>query len=679
MNDDIITRILAAAERLAPLYPPPAELDAKTRKSADAALDGIVLAYYQGNHRLQVGRHNTDWHASGEHKELHSHVYGTGFIRHLAVAYHVTREEKYAEAARDYYTEFISAWPVEQVGENEAVDSTLCLSGRNAGWAQSLSLLAPSEVFDERLLRRIVDFISGQLEFLIPNIKPVINWRVFEARSQLKCSLYLAFVDQAPRWQKHAVRILNDAWHRQFLPDGVHYECNPIYHGGMAGTFLDFFRLGRLMPELGLCMELDRFKPMYDFSLACTKPNGYLCGIHDSQSEFVGHLRDGVHTEGHKAVDKRKEWEEFHREFDLPLEYPQTSQIFPYAGFAFMRTDWDEDALWMSFDATRWGSGHCHLSRNATQLHAHRQSMVIDPGWLDYGATDWGFYGKSTRAHSTCSLNRLNQSSTNPDRFEHHGAPGYDAVLSVYDGGYWDSVLAWGFTHADRGLWAEHGRILFRVEDRFALVADSMFRLPRNPEDPDDDRPSFECTWQLAPSAEIALDPEGNRVVAQWRDAGLLLLTPIRPDNSVYEVHEGETHPLRGWVPGEGEHQPAPQVVITTPRMTRQHDYCVSVLVPYAGRGTPNVSVEAKSPMGQIGHVRLCWEDGTEDAIYWACNFNMMIGKWPDFDTDGSLVHLRKDADGTVIGGCCVDGTYFEPFTEQTRQRPETFVIEPMV
>jgi hypothetical protein len=675
MNTTLAAQLQAAAERLLPLHPRLTTLGERTLAIAEAAVEGFVLYHYLGEQRAYLGRQNINWLSKTSVGEGQSSffAYSTPFILPLAQAYQVTRDERYAEAARDYFTEFMTAWPLAGVGQNPNADSTLCLSGRNANWAHSLHLLAASPAFDEALLARIIAFITGQFAFLVPNIKSVINWRVFEARSLLNGCLFLPFIGPANDWRQHAVRILNDAWYRQFLPDGVHYERNPIYHGGMAGTFRDLLRVGRLLPELGLVMTVDRLLPMYDFSLACTKPSGYLCGIHDSQSEFTGHLRDGRHTAGHKGVNKTQEWEDFRREFDLPLTRPATSQVYPNAGLAFLRTAWDEDAAWLSFDASTWGSGHCHLSRNALQLHAHRQSMVIDPGWLDYDNSDWGTYGKSTGAHSTCTLNGLNQSQTNPRCFVHHGVPGYDALFSTYEGGYWNTTLAWTFSHARQGIWAEHGRLVFWIQDRFAFVADSMFRLPHQLGDPETERPSYECTWQLAPSAQITLEPEQNRARAQWRDAGLLLLTPIRPEGSRYDIHEGEKSPLRGWVPGEGQRHPAPQLVLNTPRMDRQHDYYVSALVPYAGQTAPEVTVEAKSPMGQTGFLRLRWADGTEDTVYWACNLNMMLGTWPDFETDSSLVHLRKDASGKVISGCCVNGTFIAPFSPQNRPKPETF------
>ncbi len=662
-----------------PIFPaPPRELSDDQQRYADLAVEGIVVVHYQGEHHVRLGRTDIVWLKDGNCTQIDHFVLGCAFISHLAQAWTVTGKIDYARAARDFMGEFMTAWPADAIGTGErtdTVDSTLTLGGRNAGWCRSLPLLLDSPCFDDAFVSRLVEYLAAQFQFLRQHVKSEINWRIFNARDLLTGSLYLSFLEAAADWKEYAVMVLNDGWLRQFLPDGVHCERNPIYHCGMVRTFQGFYELGCKMPELGLIMNLEQLIRQHDFIIACVKPNGYLCGIHDSQSEYTGHRRDNIHTTSHKGVDSTATWQAFLKKYDLPLKYPPASQVFPDAGLAFFRTGWDEEAMWMSFDATRWGGGHCHLSRNAVQLHAFRQSMVIDPGWLAYDGGEWGMYGKSTLAHSTCNLNRMNQSSTNPSIMKTFQAPGYDAVLSIYEGGYWDTDLKWNFTHAARGIWAQHGRILFRVGGRFAFVADSMYRLPHDPEDPEVERPDYECVWQLAPGADIDLQSQQNQATARWRDAGLLLSTPIRPGDSEYRIHCGETDPLRGWSPGEGEHYPAPQIVLNTPRMSNRHDYYVTLLVPFQGGDAPNVRIDSKSPMGQTGYVVLNWEDGSRDAIHWGCNLNLMLGKTQEFATDSSLVHLRYDAAGSISGGGCVNGTYMKPFTNEVREQPATFVF----
>ena len=183
----------------------------------------------------------------------------------------------------------------------------------------------------------------------------------------------------------------------------------------------------------------------------------------------------------------------------------------------------------------------------------------------------------------------------------------------------------------------------------------------------------MECNWQLSEDSSVELAPDASRAVAQWPEANLLMLFPIKPEGTSLASHKGEEEPLRGWLPGEEEFLAADQLSLYTERMEKQHDYFVSILIPSSGTNIPDVEVETKSPLGQVGYVKLKWPDGRSDEIYWGCGFAMMIGEQHDFSTDSSLVHLSKDKHGRVTEGCCVNGTYLAPYHEGIKDKPETF------
>ena len=680
MRDDVILTdkplpdaIVEAAPNCA-AFAFPTTLNDHTRRIADLAVEGTFVATYNGEHFIKLGRKNITWHAPDNGERLHM-VLRMRPVMALAQAYAATGQNEYAVAAADYMHEFMDGFPLEPDGAHKKYRSTLDLCIRSRYFAQSLQLVARSEPFDDALLTRLMHYLARQFQFLRENISTTINWRVHNARDLLIGALHLPFLKGADDWRDFAVKVLNDAWHRQFLPDGVHYERNPVYHLGMTSTFAQLYELGQSIPDLGIAVTLEGLEKAYDFVLACAKPNGYLCGLHDSQSEFTGHVRDGKYEEGHKSVDNEKSWRAFREKFDLSTEYPSPSQYFPDAGLGFFRTGWTEDDAWVSFDATRWGGGHCHLGRNSVQLHANRRSLVIDPGWLEYSSNDWGVHGRSTRAHNTCNLNGLTQVQTNPSRTFHHHAPGYETMFSVYEGGYWDTELKWNFTKAGQGVWAEHARTMFWVQDRFMFVADSMYRLPQHENESPDEAPSFEINWQLSDGPQLDLATDASRAVAHFGDSNLLLLFPIRPEGATLTAHTGEMDPIRGWVPGDHKHRPAPQLCLSVPHMTKQHDYYVSVLVPYTTEKPPAVNVDATSPLGTVGHVKLKWEDGSSDEVHWGCGFGLMSGNVDDFETDSSLVHLRRDASGKVVKGCCVDGTYLSPWATTPQAKPETFTI----
>lgn len=673
---DLAGALQQAAAKLQHVWPDPTELNDRQKRVADLAIDGTYVHVYNGEHLIKLGRRDIDWHGlDANGKERLSMVRRMPAISALAHAYHVTRENEYAAAAADYIREWMKGFPVDESGTHPKATSTLDLCIRNRGWAQALHLVVDSPAFDQAFLERILAYVSEQFRYLKENMSTTINWRVHNARDLLIGALFLDFLPPASEWRRYAIAALNDAWHRQFLPDGVHYERNPIYHMGMTSTFTTLYELGRAMPELGVHVDFDHLIKAYDFMLACTKPNGYTCAIHDSQSESTGHLRDGRHTEGHKGVDLRRSWENFREKFDIGLKLPSTSQYFPDAGLGFFRTGWGEDDAWVSFDATQWGGGHCHLSRNAVQFHANRRTLVVDPGWLEYSSNEWGVHGRTTRAHNTCNLNGYSQVQTNPTDTRHYAARGYEAMHSKYEGGYWDTALKWNFSHAGDGHWAEHARTMLWVQDRFLFVVDSMFRLPRSTDEAPEDAPSFELNWQLSEDAKLTLADDASRAAAHFGESNLLLLFPIRPDGAQLASHTGETGPLRGWLPGEHQHRPASQLCLNTPRMTNQHEYYVSVLVPYTTDEPPAVDVEAKSPRGTVGFVKLRWADGSADEIHWGCGFNIMIGQADDIETDSSLVHLRRTPEGRIARGCVVNGTYLRPIDENVRARPATWAF----
>lgn len=643
------------------------------RETADLAVEGIILSVYNGVNRYELKGRKVEWDLHRQGDEGCRFMFRLPIIAPLMRRWEETGKFCYPEAAVDYINDYIAAFPVVPHDVNSL---DLCI--RNAILAKHLGLFARCPVVDQAFLNNLIVCIKRESDWLSDNIKPNINWRVFNANQLLMTALQMRFLPESQCWIDHAVPVLNDALHRQFRVDMTHYECNPTYHIGMTHVFLGLWKLAGQMPELGLRITRDQVAPMFDFIAALARPNGYSCAIHDSQGDHAGNQKTATGQAaygGHKGVNPLNIYDKLRRGAGLDASRPATSRYFEGAGLGLFRTGWEEDDEYVTFDATRWGGGHCHLSRNAIQLHAFRRSMIVDPGWLAYEANEWGVHGRSTRAHSTCTLNGLNQQIANPSRTEWYHADGYDAMFSDYDGGYWDTELKWNFTHAAKGLWASHKRTMLWAQKKFLFVVDSIYRLPRTPGDPQAERPSVECNWQLSEDAELTLAPDASRAVARWPEANLLMLFPIRPEGTTLKSHCGEKDPLRGWLPGEGDCLAAHQVSLTAERMEKQHDYFVSILIPSRGEDVPTVEVEAKSPLGTVGYVKLKWSDGTSDEIHWGCSFEIMIGKNKDFATDSSLVHIARGADGRVMTGCCINGTYMEPFTRQHLQEPETFLI----
>ena len=350
-------------------------------------------------------------------------------VAHFAAMYVATGDDRYALAARTAIDAYIAHNPTREDWKPHRGDSQLTTTGRIGrlqmhGWTVALPALLNHPAFDDAFLNAVLDSIVCQINWSIEVIPPSINWRIAAADCIMLTALRLPHLPDAPRWRAFGVAVINDAYHRQFLPDGANYERTPNYHTWMTYCLTDCWRLNRAMPELGFKFDTRQLMRMWDYALSTTRPNGSFNAMNDNMS-----VRTGPYVKGHWKYAVREDRQRFRDELGMDDALPPTTGFFPDAGHALLRTDWSQDATYVTFDATRDGGGHCHLSRNSVQLHAHGRTLVPDPGVRNYDASDPRMaYMKTTRAHSTCNLNGLNQTLASPTRTTMQSAPGAHLV-----------------------------------------------------------------------------------------------------------------------------------------------------------------------------------------------------------------------------------------------------------
>jgi hypothetical protein len=217
----------------------------------------------------------------------------------------------------------------------------------------------------------------------------------------------------------------------------------------------------------------------------------------------------------------------------------------------------------------------------------------------------------------------------NPHHTRACHAPGYDFVTSIYEGPYWSKPYYWNFS-AGRGsaLRASHHRMLLWLHGRAVIVLDSLHREPKNIPEGEGEAPSLEANWQLCEGGQITIEDEA-RVVADYGDSKLLMLFPLRWPDLKLSLHEGETEPLRGWLPqSHSVFVPAPQLCLGCDQMAGQFAEIATVLAPFTGAQTPRVTAQAHKSEGQNpASLVLRWGDGSSDELWWTYRMAVMLGK----------------------------------------------------
>ncbi len=630
--------------------------DDAARTVADNAVAGVLFFSCNGEHPVQVGRQQVQW--QGPHLpdyEWTAQLNRFFFLAALASGYRATGNAEYAQAARDYIEDWIQTHPAGPAWQTVGRDNTLNLGIRMGtsqwpGWLGTLPVFLDSRAYDDAFVARLVASAGCQLAFLQKHLPGEGNWRLTSADTLIVAGILLEPQPGATPMRDFAVRVLQDAFRRQVLPDGAHTERNPSYHHWMAKVMERFWELGRALPELGLTVNPAVVARMYDYSLASMAPDGGWNALHDCQS-----ARNRLYEELGAA---RKDRAAFRSKAGLPDTLPPLSQYFPDAGQACLRDSWEPTATYLVFDATQWGGAHCHQSSNGLVLYVAGEPVLVDPGFFTYNFADpLGIYGKSTRAHNTANLNGWNQVGTNPAGTRHFSCPGHDAVISTYEGGYWPGRYLWNFPEGcGAGIQAAHTRAMLWVRGRFIVVIDEIVRSPAGDADP-----FLEINWQFE-RGPVKVDEAAGRAWTEWAGANLLMLFPGMPAGMRLAVHEGENDPPRGWLPAEGGYITAPQLAQELRPMRSREATCVTVLIPVAsGSKIPAVKARLGGVTGTDAppwRLTLEWGSGERDDLVWTSGFKHMIGAVDDLFTDGSLAHWTRDPTGLIQARAVFDSTF---------------------
>lgn len=621
----------------------------------DAVRRGRIFFY--NTREVEIGLSNIDWNGGHiEHQEWRAQLNRFPWLRYLCDGYQTTGDRELPRLAR----QLLEDWIVQHAYSADAPlakgDNTLNLSirlgqsGGNGWWPAVADFNCP-EVFDEPFLQRMIESSAGQLAYLRQNLAPRGNWRI----SQLDTLLTLALIlpEHFDEHRVFATRHLNETFHRQIHADGSHEEHNPSYHGWMCRVFTAFWRLAAARPALGLTLDSERVARMWDYALFSTAPDGGSAGLHDGGCWHADPSRKKALS---ALCATRCTIAAAAGRADPEAAASAThSQRFDSAGQLFLRSGMTAEDEMMIFDATRWGGGHCHLSRNALSFFSGGRMLLLDPGVFSYEASDpFLVYGKSTPAHNTLTIDLMNQSEANPDLHDVALLPGADIVSCTYAGGYYPGTYTWGWWQGKHpGLFTAHTRTLLWLHNRCALVWDhARF-----------DRPGqmYGLHWQF-PAGPSGCDPETRRTWSAATDARNILVQELGGNDPLFVfIAEGDNAtPPAGWLPRDamGGRQAAPQARFHAHAKDGATTVC-SLLLPFDGATPPAIVPQRLATRCGVWGFRLSLPDGTELLIAASDALGAQIETAGPIATDASLVAVTL-RDGQPIASVGYGGMYLE-------------------
>ena len=262
----------------------------------------------------------------------------------------------------------LAAWIDSNPPRNDDAWHPYPLSTRVGNWIAAVTLLP------ELATPRVSQSAWRQLLRLTPNIEEDIlgNHLIRNARALVLGGAAFG----ATALTEQGLDLLRRELPEQVLSDGGHYERSPAYH---LVVLRDLLEVQAAAPQPWLAEAIER---MRRFAAALLRPNN---------------------TPAHNN-DKTKNAPQL----DLPAA-PDGVAVFEQSGFAVVR----DGPLWLAFRCGVASPGflppHAHADALSLQVWWRGRPVVVDPGSSTYEAGPVRDFERSTRAHSTVTVDGRDQ------------------------------------------------------------------------------------------------------------------------------------------------------------------------------------------------------------------------------------------------------------------------------
>ena len=562
-------------------------------------LDGYV--YSVGFlHKFEGGKiiwdHNPTYNG---YIEFGFHLNYLGEIGHLANAYGESQDERFAVR----FTEMISSWleqaecPGKIVGDGgrpwwRSIDSANRMA---AAWPRAVCAFLDSPSVSDRLWVDIFKSIWEHSYRLI-GLNTTFNWHTSEIHGVLTNSLLYPFFREAEEWYEWCVSELKLQIRSEFYSDGFQAELCTGYQLGVINHFRSIERLLKSFNRPVPAELYDGYRILFSCFFKLADPTGFVTPNNDSGGIDIKRLAS-IALEVFPG-DPLYTWYLTDGKEGTPPDF--TSLVFPYSGFAVIRTSWKKDAFFAMLDSGPEGTAHIHEDKLNFIMTAYGERMLDDIGFYAYDTSDMRYFTVGTRSHNSGLVDGYGQNRTATHKWAkgidvlHTQTPAFGErvdVTALADVKYKNTdkyELMGGTYRGDYGpmlIKTEHTRkVVFFKEGLksakpFFLLLDSFRSL-------DGKEHAYEVSFQ---HRALPVAVKGRSVVTTYNNgATLTTLSTVCPKILVgqYEPRYVGWRPIHS--PLEHEHEPAPFVSFEKRGMNSDF---ATLLYPSKDENTPKLSL----------------------------------------------------------------------------------------
>jgi hypothetical protein len=232
-------------------------------------------------------------------------------------------------------------------------------------------------------------------------------------------------------------------------------------------------------------------------------------------------------------------------------EPEKTSVQFDWGGQSAMRSGWDDQALYLFFDAGPAGVSHQHEDKLHIDISAFGRDFLTDGGKGSYIPDKWRDYFVSTRAHNTIMIDGQGQRRI-PDPTTHRTNSALhrqwlsnqfmDFASGSYLDGYGQAFIA-----------VRHSRYVIFKKNEYWLVLDVLAGEGTH---------KFESLFHFTPG-DVFVENEQKLIRTRFSDGNNIQLIANATKPVAIDIIKGQENPEQGWIYENGERKAIPVAVIS--------------------------------------------------------------------------------------------------------------------
>ena len=572
--------------------PPPHQYP---QESAQEILNGRIMGQNLG--------HPVQWDANPLGAlEWNHFLHRHHFLRALVVELSNTGNQQYAEAL----DRIIAGWirdnpaPLDSNGGAGPSWETLTVAWRLREWLWIYGIAWDHKSFRRETRLTMLRSIWEHAKSLMDHKGHPNNWIIVESCALVLAGICFPGFREAGLWIETGLRRLRNEFHRQFFPDGVHFEISPLYHAICLHALIEV-KAAAASKYMSLPKEFDSsMEKCAQYLIALCRPDFTWPSINDSGS-----------VDGDYSALMRKAADVFQRPDLLWIGTKglagkppdQTSHIFPDAGIASLRSSWGPDANLVIFRAGPAGAAHIHGDSLSLEVAAAGKPRLVDPGITQYSPDVLTDYYRSAAAHNMLLIDGGGPKRTGMPFSEKIMPAGRDfgflsqdslkAVTGLYDGPWEGSKEE--FVHI---------RTVIFIKEEYWIVRDLVIGSGEH---------ELTGCWQFLPGR---VETDINTLTARYMDArgaGFELIPLLGKVSVEMEVSTGSLHPPRGWGSVNGSDQPATRCAYTL--RTQLPVSLAWLMLPVAGQKASKVKASRHEAENGVS-VEIVFPQSHKDFIH---------------------------------------------------------------